>query len=933
MKAGGGYTKKIASADILSQKGKKDIAFSNIKKELLLNKHIAEFLFLTFTIHSLPNIFSASKGNIKYISIIEKLRLWEYFSEEKKAELLKKGVLVNCKNLIDKLNALKSGDQNIKLLVTDFFSSMKIINNFSSESSLSTDTNTLTDELKNLLKNNLQELKSLEKKIPKGLFQDTIKPLLSKEPVSSTSNLEVGQKDILLLNLLHSKELAEIMYDFFENKQLSKNKLSIVFAQTYPLFLVLDFYRTLANAEQYKEFAEYALEICKQNLLKASAEFSNDDKISCYKNIILITDKLCFHQLNVGELSDYKSSITTINTALDELLTMLESQLTPDYQDYAIHRAYFRLSELNVEKRNIPKALEYSLNALQYHKDESVLYVQLFSNFHLIKLEGKAIDKESYIDEFLEYIPEEEIKSDIKNIFLQGLDNAMYLGDENSNVLFQNYQEFNISLIEKYHTNHHLVTLIKKNFYHDQIWLNCLTNQAQELKNLLENPVFKLEDLEILHILSLANDMDVKLLIDGIDFIPNRLEAQYSASKIWLDLFKDTQNPEYLIKAKEHLTKANVRFKASYLQVNSDVEESLYTMNLNLLFISLTTERSCDEYLELLNWLRIKKITAIDIARKFEKDSSVYEEFLSKSKIIDFINIAEEHLSNTAEIEKANQAELIFKKARQEEKIALQKKATVEEFAIGERVSLDEDVSISQVLEEKTFNTKATSELQSSLTTSCNIQEMSPLDRLMKLQNYAYKQLKICTARTIKKLYGLPFQDSKSDITSWSYEGKIYSSEDPSVIELKNDLYGVVDYENSRYNQQIEGCKTTLSKGFASSYLKVDGVKWLKNTHYEIKTFSNGDFRLVAKLLLQNDSNKRLLVFNEGMTHKQVAKWLNESVTVITVQSALDSSMLVKPSHSIEDAKHAIQENFLANLALLQVDDTSVATDETDLTG
>jgi hypothetical protein len=522
----------------------------------------------------------------------------------------------------------------------------------------------MTFELKNLLKDNLEELKNLEKKIPKDLFKSKIKPLLSKEPILSTSTLEVREKDILLLNLLHSKELAEIMYDFFNNKQLSKDKLSIIFEQTYPLVLVLDFYRTLANAEQYKEFAEYALEICKQKILKLSVGFSNDDKISCYKNIILITDKLCFHQLNAGELSDYKSSITKISTALDELLSMLESQLTPDYQDYAIHRAYFRLSELNVENRNISKALDYNLKALQYYKNESVLYTQLFSNFHLVKLQSEAIDKEYYIDKFLEYIPEEEMKHDIKIFILQGIDKSMYLKGKNSNVLFQGYQELFAVFIEKYKSNDSLTALIKKNFYHDQIWFNCLTNETQELKSLLENPVFKLEDLEIIHILSLTNDIEVKLLISGIISIPNRLDAQCYASKIWLDLFQETQDQEYLIKAQEHLAKANIMFKASYLHIRPNLEELLYTMNLNLLFISLTIENPCDEYLELLNWLNVKKTTALNIARKFEKDSSAYEEFFKKSNIKDFIAIAEEHLSKKAEIEKVKQDELILEKAR-----------------------------------------------------------------------------------------------------------------------------------------------------------------------------------------------------------------------------------------------------------------------------
>jgi uncharacterized C2H2 Zn-finger protein len=69
---------------------------------------------------------------------------------------------------------------------------------------------------------------------------------------------------------------------------------------------------------------------------------------------------------------------------------------------------------------------------------------------------------------------------------------------------------------------------------------------------------------------------------------------------------------------------------------------------------------------------------------------------------------------------------------------------------------------------------------------------------------------------------------------------------------------------------------------------------------------------------------------NQSSLSKHFDNKICDKLNIITLNT---NNIILKNNLKIDDAKNAIEENFLADLALLQVDDTSVATDEIALTG
>lgn len=245
---------------------------------------------------------------------------------------------------------------------------------------------------------------------------------------------------------------------------------------------------------------------------------------------------------------------------------------------------------------------------------------------------------------------------------------------------------------------------------------------------------------------------------------------------------------------------------------------------------------------------------------------------MKKSKIVENIGIAESWI-----------------KANREEKSQLEQLKKTKLAAITDELRAKKDdvaPSASDEKEKLTGESKNSANLANAEKNLCQSFKESTVkaksstwDVLIKLQNTAYKNLKAFS----KSLNQQEKSNQESLEFTWSYKDVTYNSKDFSIIELQDDLYATINYSSERYKIQIDNCREALSeKGMALRFSGVDGVKYLSKNHYEFKVSANGDARLVAKVILQNEDGKKLLVFNEIMNHKQVTQWRHqEGVKII----------------------------------------------------
>lgn len=866
MKSGGG------SSEI--SRNHSTVFLQSAASKITYDSSVAEAIFFTLIFHILPYNYpldlSNLQSNLQYIKLMEDLNFWDCFSAQKKSILFEKSVLINCSKLVELFKLLdeekiKSYALKTKLL-DDFFEVMELLDYFNPitvkvKSSLSL-------ELKTLMNSTLHELQS---KIPERIFNSKIKSHLLA--ASSSKIYNAGLKEEIARNSkkLYKKEFAEIIYNFFYKKPTIdfKQKLEISLNNEISSMLIIDFYKILADIDSYNSFALCAFNIYQIKLLKERfkvVHFKEDvsqgggEKIVDLTNIILITDHLCFFQKNYGENENYKQSVIKINEARKDLITLkkqYEANTVFNQDTYALQRAYFRLSEFYLEQNDIETTLKCSILALKYCDQAPLLYNQLFSNLHLIKSITQYKDKESYIDKVLKYIKEKPLAEEIKTFVLFGMNPVMYVKGEKSDIIFSKYTKYAEELQTKYPHNAYLNKFINKIFLHDKIWFFCFTKRHLKLKEALQDKSYKLHTEEKIYILCITNNVDVKLLIDTIDAMPNKLDVLCYAAKIYIDLFENTQHLEYLTNAKKYLAQTNALFKTSYLKVTNEVQELVYRSNLTLLFELLTIKSDYQEYLDLLIWLQTNNL------------------FVDK-KIDFYIEIITEYIK----------------------KIELEKQAAVEPAKAEAKVDEDDFDSGAQTT---ASDSEEAEEPQQESYEEINSFEhfQSPADLLEKLKHAAYQKLKRCAKHNANEHSGINIPHEKID-NPWFYRGNTYSKS--AVKHIDGNLYGLITYQNDKHKSQIDKCKKVLDdKGLSTRMQSADGVKWVDQQHYEIKVVKNKDFRLVAKVILKNSAGEKLLMFDTAMNHKEInKKWHVESIDPQALAACGSDSPYAAPPASFD---------------------------------
>lgn len=906
MKVSGSSAKGAPKSIIKNQA----INFSDIGAKLDVSEAMG--LCDVLIINSMP-LDRSSPYNIRFIQLLDKLTLWSYVASEHKNDFFQSNFKLVSSQLLFYLKELKKGEMIIGKSLNEFLQIIKVLDRFSPNSDAKDLKTEMSTELKELLQPIFKFL-SEQKIVTKKFLTEVIKPNL----LAGNFRLNIASKgEIEDYKEICNYKIANLIDNIFTHTNQYKENLTALYTSTTSIYFIITssiikLYKEIADVENATNFIENSLEICKTYSTQLAETSLNEQKIIINAQKIILTKELILYKSKANQDIDYNLYIASIKESLSsilELKTSLKSttdeSLLPSFM-YAISRAYETLVLLydkydnTIDLKNVSHCsslLDSRLAELENKVPLAYSNYLIYLNLSII-IKSK-VDAETYVDKSIAYIKNEVLRNEIKSFILEARAcNDEFLGNrlnnEHSLALFEKYKYLMNFIKINFPNESHIPGIIKTLFANIAANTFYLLEDNESFRDLIENPDYYLTYKQKLKLLLKTNNMEAKLLINNLinnscdqliisrDFFnkesvvkDKKTLAQEScySTIIYFQLFKHYQDPFFLQESVNYAKNANKLFKKIIHKKDSDKKEfELFVckLNLSLSYELLPSGNDYKVFLDFLKYVADKKTTELREATT-EEEKRNCEEFLKKSKIIENIEIAENWI-----------------KANREEKSQLEQLEKAKLAAITDELSAKQDAAALGASEEKEQITSesehsanlanAEKDLCQSFNESTVKAKPSTLDVLMKLQNTAYKNLKAFS----KSLNQQEKSNQESLEFTWSYKDVTYNSKDLSIIQLQDDLYATTNYSSERYKIQIDNCREALSeKGMALRFSGADGVKYLSNNHYEIKVSANGDVRLVAKVILQNEEGKNLLVFNEIMNHKQVTKWTHERVKII----------------------------------------------------